>query len=106
MILTTTNSIEGRPITQYLGVISGEAIVGVNMFRDMFAGIRDLVGGRAGGYQNALAEAREAAFEDLRRAAQTLGANAVVGIDVNYEVVGAKGSMLMVSINGTAVRLG
>ncbi len=106
MILTTTTSIEGRAITQYLGVISGEAIVGVNVFRDMFAGIRDLIGGRAGGYQNALAEAREAAFDDLRRAAQTLGANAVVGIDVNYEVVGAKGSMLMVSINGTAVRLG
>ena len=105
MILTTTNTIEGRAITAYLGLVTGEAIVGANVFRDLFAGVRDIVGGRAGGYQNALRGAREAALADLEGAARTLGADAVVGIDLDYEVVGKAGSMLMVSIDGTAVRM-
>lgn len=105
MIVTSTDSIEGRPIAQYLGMVAGEAIVGVNVFRDLFAAVRDIVGGRAGGYQDALREAREAAFADLRDAASALGADAVVGVDVDYEVLGKENGMLMVSINGTAVRL-
>lgn len=106
MIITTTDSIEGRRITQYLGMVAGEAILGVNVFRDMFSSIRDIVGGRAGGYQNALRDAREAAFADLTAAAQAVGADAVVGVDVDYEVLGKENGMLMVSVNGTAVRLG
>lgn len=106
MIVTSTDSIEGRRITQYLGMVAGEAILGVNMFRDLFSGIRDIVGGRAGGYQNALRDAREAAFADLQESARALGADAVVGVDIDYEVLGKENGMLMVSINGTAVRLG
>lgn len=105
MLLSTTDSIEGRRVVLYLGVVTGEAIIGVHIFRDMFAGIRDIVGGRAGGYQNALREAREAAFADLEAAASELGANAVIAIDVDYEVLGKENGMLMVSVNGTAVRL-
>lgn len=105
MLLSTTDSIEGRRVVHYLGVVTGEAIIGVHIFRDLFAGIRDIVGGRAGGYQNALKEAREAAFADLEAAASALGANAVVAIDVDYEVLGKENGMLMVSVNGTAVRL-
>ncbi|AWK89175.1 heavy metal-binding domain-containing protein [Azospirillum thermophilum] len=106
MIITTTDSIEGRRVTQYLGMVAGEAILGVNVFRDMFSSIRDIVGGRAGGYQSALRDAREAAFADLTAAAQALGADAVIGVDVDYEVLGKENGMLMVSVNGTAVRLG
>ena len=106
MIVTTTPTIEGRKIKEYLGLVNGEAVVGVNIFRDMFAGIRDIVGGRAGGYQNALAEARGEATNDIIEAARELGADAIVGIDVDYESVGQSGGMLMVSINGTAVKLG
>ncbi len=106
MIVTSTDSVEGRQITQYLGMVAGEAILGVNMFRDLFSGIRDIVGGRAGGYQNALRDAREAAFADLQESARALGADAVVGVDIDYEVLGKENGMLMVSINGTAVRLG
>lgn len=105
MLLSTTDSIEGRRVVQYLGVVTGEAIIGVHIFRDLFAGIRDIVGGRAGGYQNALRDAREAAFADLEATAAGLGANAVVAIDVDYEVLGKENGMLMVSVNGTAVRL-
>lgn len=105
MLLSTTDSIDGHRVAQYLGVVTGEAIIGVHIFRDLFAGIRDIVGGRAGGYQNALREAREAAFADLEAAASGLGANAVIGIDVDYEVLGKENGMLMVSVNGTAVRL-
>ncbi len=105
MIVTSTDSVEGRRITQYLGMVAGEAIVGVNVFRDLFAAVRDIVGGRAGGYQDALREAREAAFADLTESARALGADAVVGVDVDYEVLGKENGMLMVSINGTAVRL-
>jgi uncharacterized protein YbjQ (UPF0145 family) len=86
--------------------VTGEAIIGVNVFRDFFAGIRDIVGGRSGGYQNALRDAREHAMADMQDAAKRLGADAVVGIDLDYEVLGKENGMLMVSINGTAVRLG
>jgi uncharacterized protein YbjQ (UPF0145 family) len=86
--------------------VTGEAIIGVNVFRDFFAGIRDIVGGRSGGYQNALKDAREHAMADMRDAAKRLGADAVVGVDLDYEVLGKENGMLMVSINGTAVRLG
>lgn len=105
MLLTTTDGVEGHEITDYLGVVTGEAIIGVNIFRDMFAGIRDVIGGRAGGYQNALRDAREAAFEDLVAVARERGANAVVAIDIDYEILGKENGMLMVSVNGTAVRL-
>ncbi|WP_281647626.1 heavy metal-binding domain-containing protein [Parendozoicomonas sp. Alg238-R29] len=103
MLKTTTPSVEGRSISEYKGVVVGEAIVGANIFRDLFASIRDIVGGRSGAYEKELAKAREAAFQELEASAQELGANAVVGIDLDYEVVGEKGSMLMVSISGTAV---
>jgi uncharacterized protein YbjQ (UPF0145 family) len=106
MIITTTDQVEGRRVIEYLGVVTGEAIIGVNVFRDFFAGIRDIVGGRSGGYQNALKEAREHAMADMQDAAKRLGADAVVGIDLDYEVLGKENGMLMVSINGTAVRLG
>jgi len=103
MQLTTTPSIEGRRITKYCGVIAGEAILGANLFKDLFAGIRDLVGGRSATYERELQRAREIALEELQQRAQELGANAVVGIDLDYEVVGQGGSMLMVSASGTAV---
>ena len=106
MLVTSTDSVEGRRIVEYLGVVAGEAILGVNVFRDLFSGIRDIVGGRAGGYQSALRDAREAAFADLIDAARARGADAVVGVDIDYEVLGKENGMLMVSINGTAVRLG
>ncbi|QQP91167.1 heavy metal-binding domain-containing protein [Skermanella rosea] len=106
MIITTTDQVEGRRVVEYLGVVTGEAIIGVNVFRDFFAGIRDIVGGRSGGYQNALKDAREHAMADLQDAARRLGADAVVAVDLDYEVLGKENGMLMVSINGTAVRLG
>ncbi len=106
MILTTTDQVDGRRVIDHLGIVTGEAIIGVNIFRDLFAGLRDIVGGRAGGYQAALRDAREAAFADMKDAAEKLGANAVIGIDVDYEVLGKDNGMLMVSVNGTAVRLG
>ena len=104
MIVVTTDSVEGRRVAEYLGVVSGDAIVGANMFRDLFARVRDVVGGRAGGYENALRGAKEAALEDLVEEANNLGADAVIGVDLDYESIGD--SMLMVSVNGTAVRLG
>ncbi|WP_029008494.1 heavy metal-binding domain-containing protein [Azospirillum halopraeferens] len=106
MLITTTDSVEGRRVVAYLGVVTGEAILGVNVFRDLFSGIRDIIGGRAGGYQNALRDAREAAFADMAEAARVLGADAIVAVDVDYEVLGKENGMLMVSVNGTAVRLG
>jgi len=105
MIITTTPSVEGRRVTQYCGVIAGEAILGANMFKDIFAGIRDLVGGRSGTYERELQRAREIALKELQEHAQEVGANAVVGVDIAYEVLGSGGSMLMVSVNGTAVIL-
>ncbi len=106
MIITTTPNIEGRHIIDYLGVVTGEAILGANMFRDLFASIRDIVGGRSGSYEKELRKARETAFEEMEDAANRLGANAVVGVDIDYEVLGEKNGMLMVSVSGTAVRLG
>ena len=103
MIVVTTESIEGRKVAEYLGVVSGDAIVGANMFRDFFARVRDVVGGRAGGYEKALRGAKDAAMEDMIEEAGQLGANAILAVDLDYETIGD--SMLMVSANGTAVRL-
>ena len=103
MILSTTPALEGKPIREYRGIVVGEAILGANVFKDLFAGSRDIIGGRSGAYEKELARAREIAFEELKDRARALGANAVVGIDLDYEVVGQNGSMLMVSISGTAV---
>lgn len=103
MELTTTPSIEGRRITRYCGVVAGEAILGANVFKDLFAGIRDLVGGRSATYERELQRARDIALTELQERAQELGANAVVGIDLDYEVLGQGNGMLMVSASGTAV---
>ncbi len=105
MILTTTPSVDGRKIEAYLGIVAGEAIVGANIFKDLFAGIRDIVGGRSAAYENELRKAREIAMQEIAENAKLLGANAVVGIDLDYEVIGSGGSMLMVSASGTAVKL-
>ena len=105
MILTTTPEVAGRSVERYLGIVTGEAIVGANVFRDFFASIRDIVGGRAGGYENALRGAREIAFEELTAEASKLGAHAVVGIDIDYEALGSNSGMLMVTVAGTAVAL-
>ncbi len=104
MLIVTTDTIEGRKVTDYLGIVSGDAIVGANIFRDVFARVRDVVGGRAGGYEKALQGAKEHALEDMVNEAQARGADAVLAVDLDYEVVGD--SMLMVSANGTAVKLG
>jgi len=103
MLITTTPNIEGKRIKEYLGIVTGEAVVGANLFRDLFAGIRDIVGGRSGAYEKELRKARDIAFEEIVEAAQELGANAVVGVDIDYEVLGEKNGMLMVSVSGTAV---
>jgi len=103
MILTTTPSIEGRSITTYHGIVTGEAIMGANVFKDLFASIRDIVGGRSAAYEQELQKARDIAMHELEERASRAGANAVVGIDLDYEVVGQNGGMLMVSISGTAV---
>lgn len=104
MIVTTTNSLEGKKVEQYLGVVVGEAVMGANLFKDIFASIRDIVGGRSGAYEDELTKARKIGFSELEAEARSIGANAVIGIDIDYEVVGKGGSMLMVSISGTAVR--
>lgn len=104
MIVTTTPTIEGQRIKEYLGVVTGEAVLGANLFRDFFAGIRDIVGGRSGAYEKELKKARRIAFEELETAADKLGANAVVGVDLDYEVLGKENGMLMVTVSGTAVR--
>lgn len=106
MILTTTPNIEGKQILTYHGVITGEAIMGANVVRDIFASITDIIGGRSGAYEEKLQDARAIAMQELERRAAHLGANAVVGIDIDYEVVGQSGSMLMVSVSGTAVTIG
>ncbi|MEM9988813.1 MAG: YbjQ family protein [Pseudomonadota bacterium] len=106
MIVTTTNTVPGREVTSSVGIVAGEAILGVNIFRDLFAGLRDIFGGRSGGYQKALREARDHAMADMIAEAQELGADAVIGIDIDYEAIDTqKGAMLMVSANGTAVKL-
>ena len=103
MLISTTSTLEGVQILEYKGIVTGEAILGANIFRDLFAGIRDIVGGRAGSYEKVLRGAREQAMEELQLQASELGANAVIGVDIDYETVGGQGSMLMVSISGTAV---
>jgi uncharacterized protein YbjQ (UPF0145 family) len=105
MLVTTTSTVEGRKIAEYFGICSGEAICGANLFRDMFAGIRDIVGGRSGAYETVLREGKKLAIDDMCVQAEEMGANAVIGVDIDYEVVGDKGSMLMVAVSGTAVRL-
>lgn len=105
MIVTTTPSVEGRRIVRYCGVISGEAILGANLFKDLFAGIRDMVGGRSATYERELQRAREMALQELQDKARAAGANAVVGVDLDYEVLGQSNGMLMVSASGTAVLL-
>ena len=103
MILTTTNTIQGKTVRNYKGIVTGEAIVGANIFRDIFAGVRDIVGGRSGAYEKELQRARAIALDEMSESARSQGANAVVGIDLDYEVVGKGGSMLMVTACGTAV---
>jgi len=105
MICTTTPSIEGHRITEYHGVVNGEAILGANIFKDIMAGIRDIVGGRSGAYEKAFRDARRIAFDEIEQEAASLGANAIVGIDIDIETVGAQGAMLMGSISGTAVTI-
>ena len=105
MIHTTTPTIQGREILRYHGVVTGEAILGANLFKDIFASIRDIVGGRSAAYEAELAKARDIAFEEMTRQAEQMGADAIVGIDVDYETVGAQGGMLMVAVSGTAVTL-
>jgi uncharacterized protein YbjQ (UPF0145 family) len=103
IILSTTPSIEGRRISRYCGIVTGEAIMGANVFKDLFAGIRDIVGGRSATYEKELRRARGIALDELSQAAAELGATAVVGVDLDYETVGGQGSMLMVTVSGTAV---
>lgn len=105
MIVTTTNTVEGQRIAAYKGVVTGEAIIGAHLFKDIFAGIRDVVGGRSEAYEKTIREARETAMQEMMAEAQAVGGNGVVGIDIDYEVVGQGGSMMMVSVSGTAVVL-
>ncbi len=103
MLKTTTNNIDGHQITEYLDVVVGEAILGANVIKDFFGSVRDIIGGRSGAYEDEMANARKIAFDEMEAKAAQLGANAIVGIDIDYEVVGEKGAMMMVSVSGTAV---
>ncbi len=105
MLVTTTHHVEGRKVIKYIGLVTGEAIIGANIFRDLFAGIRDIVGGRSGAYESALREAKDYALEELEERAAKMGANAVIGVDLDYETLGKDQGMLMVSASGTAVFL-
>jgi uncharacterized protein YbjQ (UPF0145 family) len=105
MLVVTTPTIEGKRVTKYFGVVSGEAILGANIFQDFFAGIRDIVGGRSAGYERELKKAKDIAITEMVQQAQALGGNAVLGVDLDYETIGANGSMLMVSASGTAVQV-
>jgi uncharacterized protein YbjQ (UPF0145 family) len=105
MIVTTTDSVDGSSVAAYLGIVTGEAVVGANIFRDMFASIRDVVGGRSGSYEKVLAGARDAALDHMQERAAALGADAIIGVDLDYEVLGKENAMMMVVANGTAVRL-
>ena len=104
MLVTTTNTLDGKTIEQYYGVVVGEAVMGANVIKDIFASIRDIVGGRAGSYEQELTKARKIAFTELTEEARLMGANAVIGVDIDYEAIGKNGSILMVSISGTAVK--
>ncbi|MBQ9525957.1 MAG: heavy metal-binding domain-containing protein [Bacteroidaceae bacterium] len=103
MILSTTPQIEGHTIREYKGVVTGETIIGANIVKDFFAGIRDIVGGRAGSYEKVLMEAKDTSMQEMMQRAQAMGANAIVGIDIDYETIGSNNSMLMVATSGTAV---
>ena len=105
MILTTTPNIEGKRITEYLGVVTSQTIIGANFFKDILAGLRDFFGGRSGAYERVLDQAREFAITEMMKRASSMGADAIVGIHIGYETVGTSGSMLMVSVSGTAVKL-
>jgi len=105
MIVTTTNAIEGRPVDDYLGIVTGEAILGANLFKDIFAAVRDVVGGRSEAYEKELRKAREEALREMATEAQGRGADAILAVDIDYEVLGKTGGMLMVSASGTAVTL-
>jgi len=105
MLLTTTPSVEGKKIVKYVGLVTGETIIGANIFKDLFAGITDIVGGRSSSYERVLREGKDTALNEMQQYAAALGANAIIGIDLDYETVGSGGSMLMVSANGTAVIL-
>jgi uncharacterized protein YbjQ (UPF0145 family) len=105
MLVVTTHVVEGKKVARYLGLVSGEAILGANIFRDFFAGIRDIVGGRSAAYEEELRKAKDIAIAEMTQQAQMLGGNAVIGVDLDYETIGSNGSMLMVSASGTAVVL-
>ena len=105
MIVSTTSTLDGHTVSEYLGIVTGEAIIGANIFKDLFAGIRDIVGGRSGAYEDALRRAREDALREMVAQARSRGADAVIGVDVDYEVLGSSNGMLMVSTSGTAVAL-
>lgn len=105
MLVTTTPTIEGKQITNYLGIVTGETIIGANFVKDFFAGIRNIIGGRSESYEKVLREAKDSALAEMQQRAQQMGANAIVGIDLDYETVGANGSMLMVTASGTAVTI-
>ena len=104
MILSTTNNIDGKTANQYLGIVTGETIIGANIFKDFFASIRDIVGGRSGSYERVLREAKDTAIKEMQEEAARLGADAIIGIDLDYETVGANGGMLMVTASGTAIK--
>ncbi|WP_304155433.1 heavy metal-binding domain-containing protein [Hoylesella buccalis] len=103
MLLTTTPTVEGRKILEYKGVVTGETIIGANVLKDFFAGIRDVIGGRSNAYEKVLREAKDTSLQEMQERAEALGANAIVGIDIDYETIGQSGSMLMVAVSGTAV---
>ncbi len=105
MITTTTNTVEGRQVDEYIGLVTGEAIMGANVFRDFMAGITDMIGGRSEAYESKLADARETAISELKTLAQSQGADAILGIDIDYQVLGSSNGMLMVTATGTAVKL-
>lgn len=105
MIRSTTPTLQGREISEYMGIVVGEAILGANIFKDIFGAVRDIVGGRAGAYEDELGKARDIAFQEMEVEAMAMGANAIVGIDLDYEVIGQKGGMMMVSVSGTAVKI-
>lgn len=105
MLITTTNTVEGKKVVKYLGLVTGEAILGANIFKDFFAGIRDIVGGRSASYEKELRHAKELAVNEMKEQARNLGGNAVLSVDLDYETLGQGGSMLMVSASGTAVIL-
>jgi uncharacterized protein YbjQ (UPF0145 family) len=105
MLVVTTNAIEGKKVVRYIGLVSGEAILGANIFQDFFAGIRDIIGGRSAAYEQELRKAKDIAVAEMTQQAQAMGGNAVIGVDLDYETIGGNGSMLMVSASGTAVVL-